>query len=98
MAIPVLVSVDFFFRDWDKNNSDSALWLCLQPHVELSKLESWIRASGSLNQMDHQLWTNANRIDPQSLIPVPFPGDTNVQITLKRGSTVVRDRLNDRLA
>jgi hypothetical protein len=96
MAIPVWITVDFFFRDWDENSSDSALWLCLQPHVERSQLESWIRASGSLNQMNHQLWTNSNRIDPETLVPVPFPGDTNLRVTATRGATVVLDRLNQR--
>ncbi|MEY9699512.1 hypothetical protein ABIE71_002255 [Bradyrhizobium diazoefficiens] len=97
MPIPVWITVDFFFRDWDKNNNDSAVWLCLQPHVERSNLESWIRNCSSLSNMDHRLWTNANPIDPKTLIPVPLPGDTNVTVTLKRDATVVIDRLNERL-
>ncbi len=96
MTVPVWITVDFFFRDWDKQNADSALWLCVQPHVELSRLQDWIGACKSLSNTQHQLWTNANPIDPNTLIPVPLPGDTNVKITLKRGAQVVVDHLNDR--
>src|SRR4051812_3611205 len=96
MTVPVWITIDFFFRDWDKQNADSALWLCVQPHVERSRLKDWIGACKNLKDTQHQLWTNGNPIDPQTLIPVPLPGDTNIKITLKRGTTVVVDLLNNR--
>ncbi|MCP1975659.1 hypothetical protein [Bradyrhizobium elkanii] len=96
MTVPVWITVDFFFRDWDKQNADSALWLCVQPHVEQSRLQDWIGACNSLSGTQHQLWTNANPIDPKTLIPVPLPGDTNIRIALKRGAHPIVDRLNDR--
>ena len=49
MTVPVWITVDFFFRDWDKQNADSALWLCVQPHVEQSRLQDWIGACNSLS-------------------------------------------------
>ena len=65
--------------------------------MQQSNLKQWIAASGSLSQTQNQLWTNTNTVDQKTLVPVPFPGDTNVRVTLKRGHTVVLDRLNDRL-
>jgi hypothetical protein len=91
MPVPIWYTIDLFFRDWDKNNAASALWLTVQPHVERKYLAQWLPTCGKLSESDNKIWIsdNTSAIDPETLVPVPIPGDAKVSITLSRGGSTL---------
>lgn len=100
MPITIWYTIDLFFRDWDKRNADSALWLSVQPNIELKYLKQWLPDCGKLSASNHKIWTSNTAIDQgidvKDLVPVPFPGDADARISLTRGGTSLFDRLNER--
>ncbi len=96
MANDIVVTLDFFLRDWN-DAANGELWICVQPHVVESTgatLADWIRGSAKGTNCTYRM---ASPSFSDALIPVNFNDDVNVSLDVVHGGTTTRIT-NDRRA
>lgn len=96
MAADMILTLDFFLRDWNAARAQNAeLWVCVQPHVietggdaPFANLQEWIQRSATGNAFTYRMASpSTQQLD---LVPVNFCDDTNVTLELTMNGVVSR--------